>query len=54
MLMYLVEWLLTRDTVGMKIVNTFMFDGPQSAGTKLIWSVECGVTPWSFPAVSKN
>ena len=39
MLMYLVEWLLTRELFWMKIVNAFMFDGPQSAGTKLIWLV---------------
>ena len=39
----------------MKIVNAFMSDGPQSAGTKLIdWIIECGVTPRSFPGVSKT
>ena len=30
-----------------------MFDGPQSAGRKMIWSIERGVTPRSFPGVSK-
>ena len=39
MLMYLVEWLSTRELFWMKIVNTFMFNGPKSAGTKLIWLV---------------
>ena len=37
--MYLVEWLSTRELFWIKIMNTFMFDGPQSAGTKLIWLV---------------
>ena len=33
------EWLSTRELFWMKIVDAFMFDGPQSAGTKLIWLV---------------
>ena len=39
MLMYLFEWLSTRELFWMKIVNECMFDGPQSARTKLIWLV---------------